>query len=178
MKKPAPRRKAPTSGRAADVFDKSAAPAIEPGLVEALAGIVARHDLSEVVVEHHGLHIRVARLVAAGAAPAVALAPIVAAPAAAVAASIPETAGKSSAQEDHPGVVKSPMVGTAYLRPSPDANPFVSVGATVKPGDKLLLVEAMKTFNEIVAPRAGTVSAILVEDGQPVEYGEPLLVIE
>ena len=79
---------------------------------------------------------------------------------------------------DNPGTVKSPMVGTAFRRPSPDAKPFVDVGSTVKAGDRVLLVEAMKTFNEVVAPRAGTVTAILVEDGQPVEYGEPLLVIE
>jgi acetyl-CoA carboxylase biotin carboxyl carrier protein len=69
-------------------------------------------------------------------------------------------------------------VGTVYLRPSPDARPFVEIGTTVKAGEKVLLVEAMKTFNEIVAPRAGTITAILVEDGQPVEYGEALLVIE
>ena len=74
--------------------------------------------------------------------------------------------------------MKSPMVGTAYLRPSPDAKPFIEVGSQVKAGDKILLVEAMKTFNEIVAPRGGTGTAILVEDGQPVEYGEPLIVIE
>ncbi|MEE7440944.1 acetyl-CoA carboxylase biotin carboxyl carrier protein [Methylobacterium oryzae] len=76
-----------------------------------------------------------------------------------------------------PGTVPSPMVGTAYLRPSPDAKAFVDVGSTVAVGDKLLLIEAMKTFNEIVAPRAGTISAIFVEDGQPVEFGEALLVI-
>ena len=78
----------------------------------------------------------------------------------------------------HPGAVKSPMVGTAYRRPSPDAKPFVEVGSVVKAGEKILLVEAMKTFNDIVAPRGGTVTAIFVEDGHPVEYGEPLLVIE
>ena len=78
---------------------------------------------------------------------------------------------------EHPGTVKSPMVGTAYLRPAPESPPFVDVGSLVKAGDKILLVEAMKTFNEIVAPRAGTVSAIFVEDGQPVEFGEALLVI-
>jgi len=74
--------------------------------------------------------------------------------------------------------VKSPMVGTAYLRPNPDAKPFVEIGARVSLGDKLLLIEAMKTFNDIVATKSGVVTAILVEDGQPVEYGEPLLVIE
>uniref|UniRef100_UPI002FCD3502 acetyl-CoA carboxylase biotin carboxyl carrier protein n=1 Tax=Methylobacterium sp. Leaf118 TaxID=2876562 RepID=UPI002FCD3502 len=78
----------------------------------------------------------------------------------------------------HPGAVPSPMVGTAYLRPSPEAKPFIEVGSKVQTGDKLLLVEAMKTFNEIVAPRAGTVTAIFIEDGTPVEYGEALLVIE
>jgi acetyl-CoA carboxylase biotin carboxyl carrier protein len=77
-----------------------------------------------------------------------------------------------------PGAVPSPMVGTAYRRPSPDAKPFVEVGSIVKQGERILLVEAMKTFNDIVAPRAGKVTAIMVEDGQPVEYGEPLLVIE
>jgi acetyl-CoA carboxylase biotin carboxyl carrier protein len=85
-------------------------------------------------------------------------------------------AAKSSAP--HPGAVLSPMVGTAYRKPSPEAKPFVEVGSKVQTGDKVLLVEAMKTFNEIVAPRAGTVTAIYVEDGTPVEYGEPLLVIE
>ena len=87
----------------------------------------------------------------------------------------PDTTVPASA---HPGAVKSPMVGTAYLRPSPDARPFVEVGSKVKAGERILLVEAMKTFNDIVAHRAGTVTEILVEDGQPVEYGEPLLVIE
>jgi acetyl-CoA carboxylase biotin carboxyl carrier protein len=89
-------------------------------------------------------------------------------------------AGIEAAQQiaDHPGAVKSPMVGTAYLRPGPEAKAFVEVGSHVKAGEKILLVEAMKTFNEIVAPRAGTVTQILIEDGQPVEYGEPLLIIE
>jgi acetyl-CoA carboxylase biotin carboxyl carrier protein len=78
----------------------------------------------------------------------------------------------------HPGTVLSPMVGTAFRKPSPEARPFVEVGSRVEAGDKLLLVEAMKTFNDIVAPRSGVVTAIFIEDGQPVEYGEPLLVIE
>jgi acetyl-CoA carboxylase biotin carboxyl carrier protein len=86
--------------------------------------------------------------------------------------------GAPAAPADGAGTVKSPMVGTVYLRSSADAAPFVEVGTQVKTGDKVLLVEAMKTFNEILAPRAGTVTGILVEDGQPVEYGQPLLVIE
>jgi len=97
------------------------------------------------------------------------------APAAAPLVAVP-VEGKAAAV--HPGAVTSPMVGTAYRRPSPDAKPFCEIGSVVKAGDRVLLVEAMKTFNDIVAPRAGTIIAIMVEDGQPVEYGEPLLVIE
>jgi acetyl-CoA carboxylase biotin carboxyl carrier protein len=155
---------------------------IDPALVEELAAIAARHDLSEVVVEHGGLHIRVARGTAAPvqtivAAPAP-IATTVAAVAPAVVAPPPSLVTPAPDHGEHPGAVKSPMVGTAYRRPSPEAKPFVEVGSQVKSGEKVLLVEAMKTFNEIVAPRAGTVTAIFVEDGQPVEYGEPLLVIE
>ena len=79
---------------------------------------------------------------------------------------------------EHPGTVKSPMVGTAYLRPAPETAPFVDIGTMVKPGDKILLVEAMKTFNEIIAPKGGIVTQILVADGEPVEYGQALFVIE
>jgi acetyl-CoA carboxylase biotin carboxyl carrier protein len=78
----------------------------------------------------------------------------------------------------HPGVVASPMVGTAYLAPEPGARPFVEVGASVKTGEPLMIIEAMKTMNQIPAPRPGTVIQILVEDGQPVEYGQPLMIIE
>ena len=78
---------------------------------------------------------------------------------------------------DLPGAVKSPMVGTAYRRPNPDSKAFVEVGSVVKAGDKILLIEAMKTFNDIVAPQGGTVTQIFVEDGQPLEYGQALLVI-
>jgi acetyl-CoA carboxylase biotin carboxyl carrier protein len=78
----------------------------------------------------------------------------------------------------HAGAVKSPMVGTGYRKPSPDAKNFIEVGSVVKAGDRLLLIEAMKTFNDIVAPKAGTVTAILIEDGQPVEFGQTLVVIE
>jgi acetyl-CoA carboxylase biotin carboxyl carrier protein len=80
--------------------------------------------------------------------------------------------------KDHLGAVPSPMVGTAYLRPAPGAKAYVEVGAKVEVGDKLLLIEAMKTFNDIVSPKSGTITSILVEDGQPVEYGEPLMIIE
>lgn len=150
----------------------------DPELVRELARMVAETDLSEIEVEKGDLRIRVARKIeavsvqVAPAAPAmVAAAPVAAAPAAMAPAPAKSGAG-------HPGAVPSPMVGTAYLRPSPDAKPFIEIGTKVQAGDKLLLVEAMKTFNEIVAPRAGTVTAIFVEDGMPVEYGEALLVLE
>ncbi|MBB3019442.1 acetyl-CoA carboxylase biotin carboxyl carrier protein [Microvirga lupini] len=148
----------------------------DPDLVRELANLIADTDLSEIEVEKGDLRIRVARTVTAAvsvpmAAPA-APAPVIAPPPAAAA---PETAKPGA---PHPGAVLSPMVGTAYRKPSPDAKAFVEIGSKVQAGDKVLLVEAMKTFNEIVAPRAGTVTAIFVEDGTPVEYGEPLLVIE
>ena len=145
-------------------------------VVAALAKIAGHHDLSEVEVEHAGLRVRVAR---ERHAP-VTLSHVVAAPAPipAVTAPAPPLEAAIVAPADLAGAVKSPMVGTAYLRPSPEAKPFVEVGSSVKAGDKILLVEAMKTFNEIVAPRPGKVTHILVEDGAPVEYGQALMVIE
>ena len=89
-----------------------------------------------------------------------------------------DTVAKPIDPSKHPGVVISPMVGTAYAASEPDAKPFIDVGSTVKAGDTLLIVEAMKTMNQIPAPRAGTVIQILFEDGQPVEFGEPLVIIE
>ena len=150
------------------------APGLDVSIVAALAEIAARHDLSEVEVDHNGLKIRVARerktqVTHVVAAPA---------PAAAAAPSPVMSLAPTAAPEEHPGAVKSPMVGTAYLRPSPESRPFIEIGAVVKAGDKIMLVEAMKTYNEIVAPRAGKVTQILVEDGSPVEYAQVLMVIE
>jgi len=146
----------------------------DPDLVRELANMIADTGLSEIEVEKGDLRIRVARTITAAvtvAAPAaLAPAPVVAPP--------PASAEPAKPGAPHPGAVLSPMVGTAYRKPSPDARDFVEVGSKVQAGEKVLLVEAMKTFNEIVAPRAGTVTAIYVEDGTPVEYGEPLLVIE
>ncbi len=151
--------------------DRDTASGLNVSIVAALAEIAARHDLSEVEVDHNGLKIRVAR--ERRAAPVVhAVAAVAPAPAPAVAAAEPVSPG------GHPGTVKSPMVGTAYLRASPESRPFIELGATVKVGDKLMLVEAMKTYNEIVAPRAGKIIEILVQDGSPVEYDQPLMVIE
>src|ERR1700730_16791899 len=142
------------------------AAAIDTELVEILAQLVTRLGLSEIEVAKGDFKIRVARQLSAAIIQPAGTPPQAAA------------TGAPSAPADGPGTVKSPMVGTVYLRSSADAAPFVEVGAQVKTGDKVLLVEAMKTFNEILAPRAGTVTGILVEDGQPVEYGQPLLVIE
>ena len=136
-------------------------------LVEGLAEIATRLDLSEIEYQVGDLRIRVARQMAQ----AMVLAPAPDARAAAVAPA-------SVVSAEHPGTVKSPMVGTAYLRPAPESPPFVEVGSPVRAGDKILLVEAMKTFNEIIAPKGGTVREILVADGEPVEYGQALFVIE
>jgi acetyl-CoA carboxylase biotin carboxyl carrier protein len=147
-------------------------------------------DLTEFEVEKGDLRIRAARMPAPAlpatvtiAAPPVApaYAPAAHAPAP-LAAPAPKPAPAAPTAEeslaDHPGAVKSPMVGTAYLRPNPDAKPFIEVGARVSAGDKLLLIEAMKTFNDIVAPKSGVVTTIIVEDGQPVEFGEVLVIVE
>jgi acetyl-CoA carboxylase biotin carboxyl carrier protein len=148
-------------------------------VVAGLAKIAAANDLSEVEVEREGMRIRVARQRQTVTATHVLAAPpvAVAAPVMAVASNT-LTAESSAGAVENPGTVKSPMVGTAYLRPTPDAKPFVEVGVTVKAGDKLMLVEAMKTFNEIVAHRAGKLTQIMIEDGAPVEYGQALMVIE
>ena len=153
--------------------------AIDADLVRTLAQLIAESDLAEMEVEKGDLRIKLVRHTATAAAPVAAAhhAPVVVGTAPVQAT---EFAAEPTAESaaDHPGVVKSPMVGTVYRRANPDSKAFVDLGAAVKAGDKIFLVEAMKTFNEIVAPRSGTVSAILVEDGQPVEYGQPLLVIE
>lgn len=149
---------------------------VDTALVRQLAEMLAETGLTEIEVEDGDLKIRVSRgAMAAPAAPAahmaVAAAPPPAAPAAAVAAPA------ESAPADHANAIKSPMVGTAYLSSEPGSPPFMKVGDTVKAGDTLLIVEAMKVMNPITAPAAGTVKAILVENAQPVEYDQPLVVI-
>jgi acetyl-CoA carboxylase biotin carboxyl carrier protein len=147
----------------------------DPAAIRELARILRETDLTEIELVEADSRIRVARQISVQAvaqvAPGVAQA---AAPAAAPAA-MPAPA---EAEGPHPGTVTSPMVGVAYLAPEPGAPPFITVGARVAQGQTLLLIEAMKTFNQIRAPKAGTVTRILVESGSPVEYGEPLLVIE
>lgn len=152
---------------------------IDPDLVRDLAQLINETDLTEIEVQKGDLRIRVARTITATIQAPMQYAPMPPPPSSPPPAA-PQLAplnGKAAAAQ-HPGVVKSPMVGTGYRRPSPDAKAFVEIGSVVKEGEKILLVEAMKTFNEIVAPRAGAITAIFVEDGQPVEYGEPLFVIE
>jgi acetyl-CoA carboxylase biotin carboxyl carrier protein len=143
---------------------------IEADLVRQLAELLNQNDLTEIEVEDGDRKIVVKRNLLVASAPAPA------APAAAAPSAPPPAAAASPAS--HPGAVKSPMVGTAYRSPEPGAAAFCEVGSKVKQGDTLLIIEAMKTMNQIPAPRAGTVKAILVENAQPVEYGEPLIIIE
>jgi acetyl-CoA carboxylase biotin carboxyl carrier protein len=144
-------------------------------LIRELAKLLDDLSLSEIEVERDGTRVRVARQMAfshavggGGVPPVPAVAP---APAAIVPAGLLDPA-------KHPGAITSPMVGTAYRSPEPGAKPFVDVGARVSAGDTLLIIEAMKTMNQIPAPRSGTVVQVLFEDGQPVEYGEPLMIVE
>jgi acetyl-CoA carboxylase biotin carboxyl carrier protein len=152
---------------------------IEADLVRQLAELLNQNDLTEIEVEDGSRKIVVKRnvVVAAAAAPAPTPAPTPAAPAAAAPAA-PSAPAAAVAPASHPGTVKSPMVGTVFLAGEPGARPFVSPGQTVKEGDTLLIIEAMKVMNPIVAPRAGTVSQVLVLDAQPVEYDQPLVIIE
>jgi acetyl-CoA carboxylase biotin carboxyl carrier protein len=151
----------------------------DPEAIRALAQILRDTDLTEIELVEKDSRIRVARIPApvAAALPAAAAAPAPAAEAAAPPAALaPAVADAVDAK--HPGLVTSPMVGVAYLAPEPGAAPFVTVGSRVEQGQTLLLIEAMKTFNQIRSPRAGTVTRILIENGVPVEYGEPLMVVE
>ena len=155
--------------------------ASDVAFIEALAELLRKNELSEVEVkreygEHNWLNVHVARQTTVmAAAPAVVHAPQPASAPTASPAAAP-VAIEDPAQA--PGAVTSPMVGTIYLSPEPDAKPFVAVGDRVAAGQTLLIVEAMKTMNQIPAPRAGVVKRILVEDGAPVEYGAPLMIIE
>jgi acetyl-CoA carboxylase biotin carboxyl carrier protein len=156
---------------------KSPKPLVDRELIQELSKLLDETGLTEIEIEHSGMRVRVARGVTATATPAVAVAPLhpVATP---IAPTPVEAPGAPIDPSKHPGLVVSPMVGTAYAAPEPGANPFIDIGQKVKAGDTLLIVEAMKTMNQIPAPRGGTVIQILFEDGQPVEFGEPLVIIE
>jgi acetyl-CoA carboxylase biotin carboxyl carrier protein len=146
-------------------------PAAPPeDVVRSLAKLLDETGLTEIEIEEAGRRVRVVRAVVASVQ--------VAAPA--VAAPLGQAVGtdRSVDPSAHPGVVLSPMVGSAYRAPEPGTKPFVDIGSRVKVGDTLLIIEAMKTMNQIPAPRAGTVTQILFEDGQPVEFGESLMIIE
>ena len=150
---------------------------VDVNLVRQLAELLDATHLTEIEVEEGDRKIRVARKAAPQAAPVhYAPAPVAAAPAAPAAAASAEAGAMAPAVSTN--AVKSPMVGTAYLASEPGAKPFVDVGSKVKVGDTLIIIEAMKTMNQIPSPKAGIVTQILVEDGQPVEFGEPLVVIE
>ncbi|ESR25074.1 acetyl-CoA carboxylase biotin carboxyl carrier protein [Lutibaculum baratangense] len=146
---------------------------IDKSLIRELAELLSETELSEIEIEQDGLRVRVARQITgtmhhgvASPAPQPAPQPSAPPPAASAEGGLPA------------GTVTSPMVGTAYRAPEPGARAFVEVGSVVREGQSILIVEAMKTMNHIAAPRAGTVTQIMVQDGQPVEFGEPLLVIE
>jgi acetyl-CoA carboxylase biotin carboxyl carrier protein len=142
--------------------------AVDHELIKELTQLLDDTGLTEIEIEQDGRRIRVARQ-----SGVVAAAPVLATP---LAQPVPAAVAADPAK--HPGLVVSPMVGTAYAAAEPGARPFIEVGSKVKAGDTLLIIEAMKTMNQIPAPRSGTVVQILFEDGQPVEFGEPLVIIE
>ncbi|HEX2655307.1 MAG TPA: acetyl-CoA carboxylase biotin carboxyl carrier protein [Xanthobacteraceae bacterium] len=148
--------------------------AIDQQMIRELASLLDENSLTEIEIERSGLRIRVARHQQTTAhiahAPAAAIMP--------TAPVIPVAVSASLDPAKNPGAVASPMVGTAYRAAEPGGKPFIEVGSKVKAGDTLLIIEAMKTMNQIPAPRGGTIIQILFEDSQPVEYGEPLVIIE
>lgn len=151
---------------------------IDSKLVRELAELLNETGLTEIEVEDNDRKIRVARGgVVASAAPAQMVAAPAPTPAAAPSAAAPAAAAEAAPADDQGDAVKSPMVGTAYLAPEPEASNFVAVGDSVKEGDTLLIVEAMKVMNPITADKAGTIKAILIDNGQPVEFDQPLVVI-
>jgi acetyl-CoA carboxylase biotin carboxyl carrier protein len=144
-------------------------PAVDHDLIRDLAKLLDETGLTEISIEQNGVSVRVARN-ATPVAPSRVHDVSITAPVA--------TAVSGAGPAKHPGLVTSPMVGTAYVGAEPGARPFVDIGSRVNAGDPLLIIEAMKTMNQIPAPRSGTVIQILIEDGQPVEFGEPLMIIE
>jgi acetyl-CoA carboxylase biotin carboxyl carrier protein len=148
---------------------------IDPALVRELAGLLTDNELTEIEVQDGDRRIKVARELFV--ASPMASAPAFASPAPAAPASAPAAPEAAATQEVAGTTIKSPMVGTAYLSPEPSADAFVSVGDTVKAGDILLIVEAMKVMNPITAPEGGVIKKIMVSDAQPVEFDQPLVII-
>jgi acetyl-CoA carboxylase biotin carboxyl carrier protein len=143
----------------------------DSALIRELALLLDETSLTEIEIERAGLRVRVARNISIAASMPASFQAPASAPAVAASVAVADLA-------KHPGVVPSPMVGTAYWASEPGVKPFIEVGTKVAVGQTLLIIEAMKTMNQIPSPRAGTVTQILVEDGQPVEFGEPLVIIE
>lgn len=155
--------------------------------IQALAELLCENDLTEIQVkrdygDEKTLNVKVSRQTAIQVAQqSIVAAPVAAASVASHTASIPDAQATSVSPDDpaqHPGAVTSPMVGTVYLSPEPGATPFITVGASINEGQTLLIIEAMKTMNQIPAPKSGKITRILVEDGTPVEFGSPLVIIE
>lgn len=151
---------------------------IDQALIRDLANILNDTDLTEIEVEQDDLRIRVSRASSMQYVQAPIAAAPMAQPVAAAPAAVAAPAAAAAPARNPANVVSAPMVGTCYMSPAPGARPFVEVGATVKEGQTILIIEAMKTMNQIPAPRSGKVTEVLVEDGRPVEYGEALVVIE
>ncbi|MBL6928941.1 MAG: acetyl-CoA carboxylase biotin carboxyl carrier protein [Rhodospirillales bacterium] len=149
-------------------------PTIDAALVKKLARLLDQTGLTEIEYGEQEWHLRVSKNVAAPAAASVSVAP----PAAAAAQAAPEPAADDDDISKHPGLVSSPMVGVGYTQSDPDTPPFVQIGGQVNEGDTILLIEAMKVFNPIKAPRSGKVTRIMLSNGAPVEFGEPLMIIE
>lgn len=176
-KRPSKRPQTSKGQKAMTAKDATPSAFTESQVIRELANLLNETGLSEIEIEKSGLRVRVARQISVSASAVTAAAPAASAtPAAAAPAAATEPSGADAAR--HPGALKSPMVGTAYRAPEPGAAPFVEVGSRVNQGDTVAIIEAMKTMNSIPAPKAGTVTAILFENGQPVEFGEPLVIIE
>ena len=148
----------------------------DSALIRELALLLDETSLTEIEIERAGLRVRVARNISIAASMPASFQSAAPAPQTPAAPSVTPAAVADLAK--HPGAVPSPMVGTAYSSPEPGAKPFIEVGTKVSAGQTLLIIEAMKTMNQIPSPKSGTVTEILVEDGHPVEYGQPLVVIE
>jgi acetyl-CoA carboxylase biotin carboxyl carrier protein len=148
---------------------------LDQELIRELAQLLTETGLTEIEIDREGMRVRVARQPTAGPATPAAVATVVSA---AAAPALPAAAGTDADPAKHPGCVRSPMVGVAYLSPEPGAAQFVTPGARVSQGQTLLIIEAMKTMNHIPAPKAGVVTQVLIANSQPVEFGEPLVIIE
>ena len=172
-----PPSKKPSAKAAAPAPAKPAATDPDLDLIASLAGILNNTGLTEIELERKGTRVRVAKSMTMVANVAAHHSAPAAHAHSAPAAELPTSAVKA-VNGEHPGTVKSPMVGTVYLAPSPGSANFIELGQSVKEGQTLLIIEAMKTLNQIHAPRSGKVTQIFVENGQPVEYGEPLVAIE